>query len=222
VLDCVWKSGCVKVFCLTGKILVGFACEIGIPRGSSPRSPTSRQHDIFSIIAQEQERQTLQQEHHHGIPRQPPQSRRHRLPVARVSSPNPRPKPDPNPSNTSHSVYSAYEHSLLASASSSPTLRLPTEAEPKLNLPIDIALETLFSVLLLCVGVVLSSPDLKPIQWSAWAGNLERSKEARVLVEAGVAPGNPYAQLEDRPGFWDPRGARKAFGMWVKDGPKSS
>jgi hypothetical protein len=98
---------------------------------------------------------------------------------------------------------------------------LPNEAETKLNLPIDIALETLFSVLLLCVGVVLSSPDLKPIQWSAWAGNLERSKEARILQEAGVAPGNPYAQLEDRPGFWDPRGARKAFGLWVTEGSKA-
>jgi hypothetical protein len=201
-------------------MLVGFACEIGIPRGSSPRSPTSRQHDIFAIIAQEKERQTIQQEHHHGLPRQPPQYHRHRLSVACVSPSTT--QPNQKPANTSHSVYSAYEHSLLASASSSPTLRLPTEAEPKLNLPIDIALETLFSVLLLCVGVVLSSPDLKPIQWSAWAGNLERSKEARVLVEAGVAPGNPYAQLEDRPGFWDPRGARKAFGMWVTDGAKSS
>lgn len=123
--------------------------------------------------------------------------------------------------NTSHSVYSAYEHSLLGSASSASSLRLPNEAEAKLSLPIDIALETLFSVLLLCVGVVLSSPDLKPIQWSAWAGNLERSKEARVLDEAGVAPGNPYAQLEDRPGFWDPRGAREAFGLWVTEGSKA-
>lgn len=119
-----------------------------------------------------------------------------------------------------HSVYSAYEHSLLTSTATTPTLRLPNEPEPNLTLPIDIALETLFSVLLLCVGVVLSSPDLKPIQWSAWAGNLERSKEARIVNEAGVAPGNPYAQLEDRPGFWDPRGAKKAFGLWVTEGAK--
>jgi len=127
----------------------------------------------------------------------------------------------PTFANHFHSVYSAYEHSLLASTSSASSLRLPNETEAKLSLPIDIALETLFSVLLLCVGVVLSSPDLKPIQWSAWAGNLERSKEARILDEAGVAPGNPYAQLEDRPGFWDPRGARKAFGLWVKDDSKT-
>jgi hypothetical protein len=71
-----------------------------------------------------------------------------------------------------------------------------------LSLPIDIALETLFSVLLLCVGVVLSSPDLKPIQWSKWAGNLERSKEARILQEAGVAPGNPYAPEGCTQSFW--------------------
>lgn len=123
--------------------------------------------------------------------------------------------------NPPPSVYSAYEHSLLASAASTPSLRLPSESDPKLSLPIDIALETLFSVLLLCVGVVLSSPDLKPIQWSAWAGNLERSKQARVVHEAGVAAGNPYAQLEERPGFWDPRGAKKAFGLWVTEGAKS-
>lgn len=131
------------------------------------------------------------------------------------------PTPSSPPSNPPRSVYSAYEHSLLASASQSPSLRLPNESDPKLSLPIDIALETLFSVLLLCVGVVLSSPDLKPIQWSKWASNLERSKEARMVDEAGVAAGNPYAQLEERPGFWDPRGAKKAFGLWVTEGSKS-
>ena len=110
-----------------------------------------------------------------------------------------------------HSVYSAYEHSLLTSIGSS-TIRLPGQPDPKASLPIDITIETLFSVLLLCVGVVLSSPELKPIQWSKWAGTLEKSKEARAVKEAGVPPGNPYAGLEERPGFWDVRGARKGFG----------
>lgn len=83
-------------------------------------------------------------------------------------------------------------------------------------------LETLFSVLLLCVGVVLSSPELMPIQWSVWAGRLERSKDARATKEVGVGGGNPYATLEERPGFLDIRGQRKEFANWVRDGEKKT
>ncbi len=89
-----------------------------------------------------------------------------------------------------------------------------------MNLPLDIILETIFSVLLLCVGVVLSSPDLKPIQWNVWAGTLERSKEARATKEVGIGGGNPYATLEERPGFLDIRGRRKEFAAWVRDGQR--
>lgn len=89
---------------------------------------------------------------------------------------------------------------------------------PKVNLPLDITLETLFSVLLLCVGVVLSSPALKPIQWNVWAGRLERSKQAREYTEVGVGGGNPYANLEERPGFLDIRGRRQDFAAWAKIG----
>ena len=85
----------------------------------------------------------------------------------------------------------------------------------------DITIETLFSVLLLCVGVVLSSPELKPIQWNVWAGRLERSKEARTMTEVGVGGGNPYAALEERPGFLDIRGQRKEFAKWNKSSAKS-
>lgn len=77
-------------------------------------------------------------------------------------------------------------------------------------------------MLLLCVGVVLGSADLKPIQWDVWAGNLERSKEARKIVEAGVGGGNPYAGLEERGGFADIRGQRKQFAEWVKGGGKAT
>lgn len=75
-------------------------------------------------------------------------------------------------------------------------------------------------MILLCVGVVLSSGELKPIQWNVWAGRLERSKEARAMKEFGVGGGNPYAALEERPGFLDIRGQRKEFANWVKDGGK--
>lgn len=119
-------------------------------------------------------------------------------------------------SDPRNSVYSAYEHSLLASASNAPVPSgsLPSALDPKINIPLDITLETIFAALILCVGVVLSSPELKPIKWSAWAGNLERSKEARKIKEVGVGGGNPYAPLEERPGFLDIRKARKEYHEW--------
>ncbi|KAK3651213.1 hypothetical protein LTR56_002071 [Elasticomyces elasticus] len=117
----------------------------------------------------------------------------------------------------SHAVYSAYEHSLLPSSRlpQPPSSILPASLDPKVNLPLDIILETLFSVFLLCAGVVLSSADLKPIQWRVWAGQLERSKEAREIMEVGSGGGNPYQGLEERAGFWDVRGAGREFGKWV-------
>jgi hypothetical protein len=121
---------------------------------------------------------------------------------------------------TFHSVYSSYEHSLLPTASQPPppSSILPTILDPKVNIPLDIILETLFSVLLLCVGVVLGSQDLKPIQWSVWAGRLERSKEAREIKEVGVGGGNPFANVEERPGFLDIREKKKEFANWIKEG----
>ncbi|KAF2722776.1 hypothetical protein K431DRAFT_265843 [Polychaeton citri CBS 116435] len=107
----------------------------------------------------------------------------------------------------SHAVYSAHEHSLLPTASF-------TTSNP---LPLDIFLETILSVFALCLGVVISSPQLKPIQWSTWAGKLERDTSSREVKEAGQIAGNPYAALEERPGFLDVRGARKGFQAWVAD-----
>jgi hypothetical protein len=40
------------------------------------------------------------------------------------------------------------------------------------------------------------------------------------MKEFGVGGGNPYAALEERPGFLDIRGQRKEFANWVKDGGK--
>jgi len=89
--------------------------------------------------------------------------------------------------------------------------------DPKINIPLDIILETIISVLLLCVGVVLGSQSLKPIQWNVWAGRLERSKEAREIHGVGVGGGNPFASLEERPGFLDIRGRRKDFAEWIRE-----
>ncbi|EME48662.1 hypothetical protein DOTSEDRAFT_162346 [Dothistroma septosporum NZE10] len=120
----------------------------------------------------------------------------------------------------SHAVYSSYEHSLLllSSQSPAPSSILSRLLDPRINLPLDVVLETLFSVILLCVGVVLSSPELKPIQWNVWAGRLERSQEAREIKAVGLGGGNPYATLEERPGFLDVRGRRKEFAEWVRNG----
>ena len=103
-----------------------------------------------------------------------------------------------------------------------PSAILPRSLDPKVNLPADITLETLFSAVLLCVGTVLSSPGLKPIQWNVWAGRLERNNGAREMKEVGVGGGNPYAALEETPGFLDIRAARKRFAEWIKEGGKGS
>lgn len=71
----------------------------------------------------------------------------------------------------------------------------------------------------MCVGIVLGSPELKPIQWRVWAGKLEREKNVQKRDELGPR-GNPYAALEERAGFLDIRAARKEFAGWVKDGAK--
>ncbi|KAJ9626563.1 hypothetical protein H2203_004196 [Taxawa tesnikishii (nom. ined.)] len=74
------------------------------------------------------------------------------------------------------------------------------------------------SILLLCVGVVLGSQDLRPIQWRVWAGKLEREgrKEPRTEDEK-VVRANPYKALDERLGFLDIRGTRREFAEWVRD-----
>ena len=123
---------------------------------------------------------------------------------------------------TIYSVYSAHEHSLVPRNLSTPTINpsytFLSSLSPKVDLPLDITLETLFSVLILCIGVVLGSPDLKPIQWRVWAGTLEKDKaEKKKINEAGFV-GNPYQALEERVGFLDIRAKRKEFAEWVRDG----
>jgi len=78
------------------------------------------------------------------------------------------------------SCYSAHEHSLLTSTAS---------------LPLDVAIETLVSVVLLCFGIVLGNrEELKPISWSVWSGLLEREKGC-----------GQFSYLEERVGFLDIR-----------------
>ena len=82
-------------------------------------------------------------------------------------------------------------------------------------------METLVAVLMLCVGIVLGSEELKPIRWRVWAGKLEKEKSAKTQSVNGdpLGPrGNPYAALEQRQGFLDIRAQRKEFADWIKNG----
>ncbi|KAJ5332571.1 Magnesium transporter [Penicillium brevicompactum] len=93
-----------------------------------------------------------------------------------------------------HAGYSAHEHTVLFSNLASTAL------------PQDIIIETLVSVLVVSIGLVLSAQKLKPVSWRDWAGEIERDGGAR----------NPYLSLEERYGFWDIRAKRREFADWVR------
>lgn len=86
------------------------------------------------------------------------------------------------------------------------------------------------SLLILCTGIVLGAPALRPIQWSVWASDVEKEDhlppaQRRALIEkklagteGGGAVGNPFVALEERPGFLDIRKRRREFADWVRQG----
>ncbi|EON61365.1 hypothetical protein W97_00579 [Coniosporium apollinis CBS 100218] len=119
-----------------------------------------------------------------------------------------------------HAVYSAHEHSALHAGAPSTSQAPSTTAA----LPLDITLETLTSVFLVCAGLVLGSPALRPIQWSEWAGEVEqeegrqRQGRGKAGMKEGEGVGNPFRMLEERPGFVDVRAKRKEFADWVREG----
>lgn len=99
-----------------------------------------------------------------------------------------------------HAAYSAHEHShYLALHSSSSSITA---------VPLDIQIETLVSVALSCLGLVLGSEALQPISWAQWAGEIEREGGGR----------SPFRGLEDRVGFMDIRRKRREFSQWIRDG----
>ena len=63
------------------------------------------------------------------------------------------------------------------------------------GIPLDISLETIVSVLAICVGIVSGADQLQPISWRIWAGEQEKRS----------GEGGPYQGLEDRMGFVDIR-----------------
>ncbi|KAM3071188.1 hypothetical protein ACMFMG_008783 [Clarireedia jacksonii] len=124
-----------------------------------------------------------------------------------------------------HACYSAHEHSILQSTStshlSSITSHNPTPS-PVASLPIDISIETIVALFTVCLGLVLGTPELRPIQWRVWAGQIEREGEKGFTNADGEVDkdymGNPFRVLESRPGFVDIRKQRSEFAAWVREG----
>lgn len=115
----------------------------------------------------------------------------------------------PNPSQPSGSTLSSPSGGLASGPSST-------------ALPIDITIETLAATLIVCLGLVLGTPALRPIKWREWAGKIEREGEDGFRGEAGDVDrdfvGNPFKYLETRPGFVDIRKQRKEFTQWATKG----
>lgn len=92
--------------------------------------------------------------------------------------------------------YSAYEHSALHAISPQQSVASSKASQsPSVGLPLDVSIETILSVVFICVGLVLGAEELKPISWRVWAGKVEK--------ESGG--GGPFQGLEDRLSFVDIR-----------------
>ena len=119
------------------------------------------------------------------------------------------------------SCYSAQEHSALQSFQLTTIAQTPSSTGATTSsLPLDISLETAIAVALTCLGLVLGTSPLRPIQWRVWAGKIEREGQEGFLNAAGEVNkdyiGNPFRKFETRPGFVDIRKQRKEFAEWVK------
>ncbi|KAM0796293.1 DNA mismatch repair protein MSH5 [Usnea florida] len=107
-----------------------------------------------------------------------------------------------------HACYSAHEHAALHTKSPQQSA-IPSSKNTQSSsvaLPLDVSIETILSVVFICVGLVLGAEELKPISWRVWAGKTER--------ESGG--GGPFQGLEDRLGFVDIRKKREDFADWVR------
>lgn len=115
--------------------------------------------------------------------------------------------------------YSAQEHSAISTTSAQYVLpQLPIST----SLPIDISIEALVGTFVVCLGLILGSPTLRPIRWHEWAGKIEREGGAGFSSGSGEVDkdyrGSPFQALESRPGFVDIRKQRREFTEWVKAG----
>ncbi|KAG9235633.1 putative elongation factor 1-beta [Amylocarpus encephaloides] len=121
-----------------------------------------------------------------------------------------------------HACYSAHEHSALLSISAASLSSITSHSPTVATLPIDITVESIVAVFAICLGLVLGTPDLRPIQWRVWAGKIEREGEKGFMNGDGEVDkdyaGNPFRLLESRPGFIDIRKQRTEFAEWVREG----
>lgn len=109
---------------------------------------------------------------------------------------------------TDRRVYSAYEYSSLQTSTLSPN--------HSFSLPTDIVVEVLTSLVVLCLGIVLSAPALRPVQWSKWAKQVEMEhgrrrkgiEAKRVEDQVGAGMGLVFKSLDERMGFLDIRVGR--------------
>lgn len=74
----------------------------------------------------------------------------------------------------------------------------------------QIKLETIVSIVLLCLVVVSSTTDLKPVKWREWA-NLQEDEAPGYILSCSRLTFRAGNILEHRPGFVDIRARRKAF-----------
>ncbi|KAI0548564.1 magnesium transporter [Xylaria curta] len=123
-----------------------------------------------------------------------------------------------------HACYSAHEHSALQSHRAASLSSLASaQSSVVSSLPIDITIETIVATLIICLGLVSGTSQLRPIQWRVWAGKIEREGEAGFKNSSGEVEkdfvGNPFRLLESRPGFIDIRKQRREFATWVKGRP---
>lgn len=72
-------------------------------------------------------------------------------------------------------------------------------------------METVVSVILLCLTVILGSSQLKPVKWREWTNEQEREAPGSVLHMSFALTSRATNILEHRPGFLDIRARRKAF-----------
>jgi hypothetical protein len=100
------------------------------------------------------------------------------------------------------SGYSAHEHSSLLTSIAAHASTTSSSTTVSTALPLDVTIESLVAVALICIGLVFGAEPLKPISWRVWAGNVERDAREGKTGASGV---NPFVGLETRIGFLDIR-----------------
>lgn len=88
-------------------------------------------------------------------------------------------------------------------------------------LPTDISIEVVVSILITCFGLVVGTPELRPVKWCVWAGMIEGERDNFLIDSDGFLKKNdtlnPFKYIESRPGFIDIRKQRREFFEWASN-----